>query len=90
MARGCLNERIVADLEVKKRIQRAVDQRVREGVQLQDRAVGEMDIEQALQRALDMGEHIGGRHQLPGMTPGVVDAQECFRILIPCDEREMI
>ena len=53
-------------------------------------AVSPEDVAEALQRALDMGEHIGGGHQLPGVTPGVVDAQERFTILVPGNEREMI
>ena len=49
-----------------------------------------MDIEQALQRALDMGEHIGGRHQFPGMAPCIVDAQKGFALLVPSDQRQMV
>src|SRR3546814_5225725 len=57
---------------------------------LQDRPVREMDVQQPLQSPLDMGEHIGGRQQLPGMAPGIVDAEERFGLLVPGNQRKIV
>src|SRR3546814_4829613 len=76
IARLRLNERIISGLEIKERVERIVDQRIGKGMDLQDRPVREMDVQQPLQSPLDMGEHIGGRQQLPGMAPGIVDRSE--------------
>src|SRR3546814_8000460 len=57
---------------------------------LQDRPVREMDVQQPLQSPLDMGEHIGGRQQLPGSAPGIVDARERFGLLVPGNQRKIV
>src|SRR3546814_8650445 len=57
---------------------------------LQDRPVREMDVQQPLQSPLDMGEHIGGRQQLPGMAPGIVDAEERFGLIVPGNQRKIV
>lgn len=85
-----LDQRIVAGLQIEKSVQRVVDQRVREGVKLENRAVGKLDVEQALQRALDMREHVGARHDLPGMAPRIVDAEKGLALRVPGNQRQEI
>src|SRR3546814_9384505 len=85
-----MNERIISGLEIKERVERIVDQRIGKGMDLQDRPVREMDVQQPLQSPLDMGEHIGGRQQLPGMAPGIVDAEERFGLLVPGNQRKIV
>src|SRR3546814_9599105 len=49
-----------------------------------------MNVEKAEQSTMNMGEHIGRRHQLPGIAPAIVDGEESAFLLDPGHEGQMI
>jgi hypothetical protein len=80
-AGGGLDQRIGTGLEVQEGVESLIDDRVGKTMELGDRAFGEVDVEQTRERLMDMREHIGGGHQLPGIAPPIIDAEEGFFLL---------
>jgi hypothetical protein len=86
----CLDEWIGPGFKIEIGIERLVDQRIGKAVELDHGAGAELDVEKAEQRLMHMGEEIGRRHQLPGLTPAIVDGEEGFLFLDPAHHGQKV